>query len=146
MNRCRWHIFLRVRTMRNVKPRVDDNNAAAASLLNLGLRELVNSQTTASHVFQSPSHTRGNLRQRPSVIFVNKHSRRVLVLYCVNEKALGLFRLDTPTLKTIRTNYKRYCRAWVCGHLHEDSVTPVIEEHGATVRGARELVRSYQIP
>jgi hypothetical protein len=132
--------------MRNQKPRMDDSHAAAASLLNHGLREAVASKSAASHVFQSPLHTGGNLRRQPSIILVNKRTRRVLVLYCVNAKALELFRVDVPTIKAVRDNFKRFCRGWVCAHLHEDSVDPVIEEHGFTVRGRMELIRGFGLP
>lgn len=129
------------------KPRLDDSGAAAASLLGFGLRELVTSRSATSHVFQSPLHTGGNLRRQPSVILIDKLTSRILVLYACKKSGLDqLFRVDGPTVKTIRSDFKRFARGWVCAHLHEDSCDPVIEEWGFTHRARMELVRSYGMP
>ncbi len=70
----------------------------------------------------------------------------MLVLYAVKAKALELFRIDVPTVRAVRNDFKTFCRSWVCGHLHEGSTDLVIEEWGATVRGRMELIRAYAQP
>lgn len=127
------------------KPRMDDGAAAAASLANHGLAEIVASGNAASHVFDSPLHTRGNLRRKPSVIFVNKRKARVLALYCLTSHAIDLFRVSTPLVSTLRAGFQKYCRFYAVFTLDEAG-NVALETFDGTVRAKRELVRSYRVP
>lgn len=115
------------------------------SLANHGLQEIARAGGASSHVFDSPPNTGGNRKNRPSAIFVRRRKAKVVVLYCLTNESLDLFRLGGLRAGWLPDNFKKVCRAF-CVFVLDEQGYAVIEDFGGTVRAQRELARNFGRP